>query len=219
MEQVAPAADQPHEVLHRQGEPGQCVVLGHGDVDDLVRLQRVAVDRPLPELLALEVDLLEFALLGEEHVGTGRLGGVFDAAALVAAAVGVARVVEHLHLFGAGRKCHGDQRGHHRRVGIGRLLGLSVPADVGFDHHHVALGHESFHAAEGVHRGAGDRPGIFAPDHRQHRCPAGWLREQLQGIDELRADRARRDRLDECPSIHGIPALLTISEWWVRFTA
>ena len=60
---------------------------------------------------------------------------------------------------------------HRQGIGVGGLLGSAVPANVGFDHHHVAAGDESPHAPQSreclLHQG----PGILALRHGHFRKP------------------------------------------------
>ena len=146
------------------------MVLGDGDVDDLVGLDEVLEDLPFLEPLALEGHLLDPVVVDEEHVAAGLLRGLLDAGADVAALGLVGRVVHDDGLLGPGLEDELDEGPDDLGVGAGGHLRRPVPADVRLDDDLVALADEPAHAAERGDRRLGDGRRRFALDRGQRRA-------------------------------------------------
>ena len=102
--------------------------LAIGDVDDLVGFEEVLEDLPFLEPFALERDLLQPVLVGEQDLGAALLGGVLDPGPDVAALGLVRRVVHHDDFLGPGLEAHLDQRPDDVRVRAGGHLRQSGPS-------------------------------------------------------------------------------------------
>ena len=152
----------PSQFFMRQRQPAQAVDLGDGDVDDLVGLEEVLENVPFLEPLALERDLLQPVLVGEQDLRPGLLRGVLDPRPDVTALGLVRRVVHDDDVLGPGVEAHLDERPDDLGVRAGGHLRHPVPADVRLDDDLVAPGDERLHPAERRHRRPGDRRRVLA---------------------------------------------------------
>ena len=179
-------------------------MLRDGDVDELVRVEERLEHRPDAQRVALQIDLLEEARLGQHHLGARGLRGGRNAAALEARLRVVAGDVGDDDGSRPRREALPHDLGHHIRVRRRGLLGRTVPRDVGLDDDGFASGDEAAHAAhlgeralhqglrrlalrdhhlrqrrvgsDGVITPAGDRRVLLGP-----RAPAGEQRAQADG--------------------------------------
>ncbi len=164
--EIPRAPGDPHEILHHERHAAEAVMLRDRHVDDLVRVERAAEQRPILENLAAQVRFYVMAILDEEDLGAGLLGRVLDAAPLVGAPRVVARVVRHDDLLRAGLERHGDECRDDERIRVGGLLLRAVPADVRLHEDDVPARDERAHPADEIDRLARDERRIVPLDDR-----------------------------------------------------
>ena len=168
MELIAGAAGRAEPILHAQGQAAERMVLGDGDVDDLVGFDDVEDDVPFLDPDALDGRLLDPVVVDEEHVAAGLFHGFLDARADVTALGLVGRVVDNDGLLRPGFEDELDEGFDDLGVGAGGHLRGPVPADVRLDDDLVAPADELVHAAEHGDRFPGDGRGGFALDGGEH---------------------------------------------------
>ena len=167
VEPVALAAEDAVPVLHAQRDAHQAVMLGDGQVDDLVGFKKRREDGPALEHHAAEIDLAIKLGVGQDDLGALSAGGGLDAGALEAAARLVATDVSDNDAFGPGLPALADDFSDDFRVGVGGLLRGAVPGDVGLEDDDVLPADEAADSAE-VGEGTLDKGAGFASlDHGQ----------------------------------------------------
>ncbi len=138
------------------------MVFGNGDVDHLVRLEELRIERPGLERRAPNLHVLELPVIDKVHVraqgGRGRRNTALD----IAPSRVVHRPVKNPYLLCSRLEAELDHGRNHFGVGVARLLRRPVPADVRLNDHDIAPGNERAHAAQGVNRRLDDLPGRCA---------------------------------------------------------
>ncbi|OPZ78373.1 MAG: hypothetical protein BWY77_01521 [bacterium ADurb.Bin431] len=143
-------------------------MLGDRHVDDHVRLEGIAVDRPGGEQFPSgDGEILEAAVDDMTDLCSGRLGRLFDAAAHVAAPGLIAGAVENPHPGGARLEAHPDDLGDRLGIGVGGLFRQAVPTHVGFEQDSLPFFDKAPHAADRLHGLAHQEAGGAVARHRQ----------------------------------------------------
>ena len=184
---VASAAEQAVPVLHRHRSTAQVVVLAGRDSDDLGGLLEGAVEhRPGAQHLAVDLERLESARLGEHEFGPHVLGRALDARLEEAAFRLVDGVVGHDDPTCTGlpaEPCHGLE---HLGAGGCTQDGRPIEGDVGLEDNHIALLDEGPHAPHLPERRTHHRVGIpSSGDRHVHRA---WPPVHRKGLEPFSAD-------------------------------
>ena len=191
---VALAAEDAVPVLHAQRDADQAVVLGDGQVDDLVGFKEGREDGPALEHHAAEIDFAVELGIGKNDFGALGAGRGLNAGALKAAARLVATDVGDDDALGAGLPALADDLGDDFGVGVGGLLRGAVPGDVGLEHDHVLAADEAADAAQ-VFESALNEGARFAALHTvmlraawDRRSPRAMVAAGLLGVSRDRAE-------------------------------
>ena len=161
VEAVALAAEDAVPVLHAEGDADQAVMLGNGQVDDLVGFKKRDEDGPAFEHDAVEIDFAIQFGVGKDDFSAFSEGCGLDSRTLEAAAGLVATDVGDDDALGARLYALANDFGDYFGVSVGGLLGGAVPGDVGLDNDDILAADEALDAAE-VGEGALDEGARFA---------------------------------------------------------
>ncbi|OPY92448.1 MAG: hypothetical protein A4E73_01118 [Syntrophaceae bacterium PtaU1.Bin231] len=197
----------PHPVLHGQGEPREAVGLGDGNVDQLVRLEDLAVEGPGLQGRPVDPDVPVLPAVHDDHLGPRRGGRIGDPALPVAASCVVHGVVEDADLLRTRLEAQLCQGAHDLGVGGRRVLGVAVPADVGFQDHHIAPGDKALHPPQGIQGRPHNLRRRGSPGHDEVRPPGG-LRDAPQHGKAAGQRKSRRGNgrpLQKVAPLHAAP--------------
>src|SRR5665213_124768 len=145
---VALSAQNAVPVLHAKGNAGEFVLLGDGQVEDLVGFKKRPKDGPILEHDAIYVHLAEELGIGKDHFSALGAGRSLNARALKAAAGLVATDVGDDDPLGSRLPALTDDLGDDFGIGVGGLLQGAIPGDVGLENHHILAADEAADAAQ-----------------------------------------------------------------------
>jgi hypothetical protein len=155
MELIAPAAEQAVPILHAHRGVTQVVIFDRRDTDDLVRFfERFPENGPRAQGLLFSRIGFAGAYFHGGIVGHGvnhdrrpfGFGGGFDGALGETGFRVLDGIIGHDDPRGAGLFAQTNHRADDIGIGRGSERRPAIEADVGFDHHHVAFGYETFDA-------------------------------------------------------------------------
>ena len=173
---IALSAQNSVPVLHSKRDAHQAVMLGDGQVEDLVRLKKRLEDGPALQHHAANVHLLKELGIGENHLGSLGARSSLNARTQETAAWLIATDVSDNNPLCAGLPTLAHHLRHHFRIGGGSLVWSAIPGDVGLDHHHVLAADETANAAQILEGFLNQRARLPALDNRNLRAVADRLR-------------------------------------------
>src|ERR1039458_471043 len=133
-------------ILHAYSYAGEAVVLGNRNIDDLIDIQERIENLPGAQNFPLQVYFLESRGIRKNDLRACVLCRLCDARSLKAAARIVAAHVSHDDpLCSRVRALPYDFR-DYVRIGVGRLFGRTVPANVRLHQDYVPARDEAAHA-------------------------------------------------------------------------
>src|ERR1019366_2575382 len=134
-------------ILHAKRHPDQAVVLGNGQVDNLVRFEKGREDRPALQNHAAQINFSVEFRVGKDHFGSLCQSSSLYAGAMKAAARFVAADVGDDDALRAGVPALPDDLGHNFRICVGGLFRGPVPSDIWLEDDNILTAYETAHAA------------------------------------------------------------------------